>query len=151
MLRAKPSTVFSSSTEPYASTRRFDFEMRIPPASPVSPASPRLVAILMGVLLLIRNAQCSSTIGCAARRSLRSSRIDGATPRAAHRHVSPRQTGQHGGREGCSLPQERAPQRCRRSPLRARKDEDRRPSTSGHILYLIALFRPNSGLPTDRN
>src|SRR5271155_3627103 len=54
MLRAKPSTVFNSSTVPYASTRRSAFEMRIPPASPVCPPSPRFVAILIVVLLVVQ-------------------------------------------------------------------------------------------------
>src|SRR5580704_4103407 len=52
MLRAKPSTVFSSSTVPYASTRRSAFEMRTPPANPVCPPSPRVVAILISHLLV---------------------------------------------------------------------------------------------------
>src|ERR1700716_3097453 len=53
MLRAKPSTVFSSSTVPYASTRRSAFEMRTPPANPVCPPSPRVVAILISLLLVL--------------------------------------------------------------------------------------------------
>src|SRR5580704_2724272 len=53
MLRAKPSTVFSSSTVPYASTRRSAFEMRTPPANPVCPPSPRVVAILISRLLVL--------------------------------------------------------------------------------------------------
>src|SRR5437899_1537922 len=52
MLRAKPSTVFNSSTVPYASTRRSAFEMRTPPAKPVCPPSPRVVAILIFLLLV---------------------------------------------------------------------------------------------------
>src|ERR1700733_13226529 len=51
MLRAKPSTVFNSSTVPYVSTRWSAFEMRIPPANPVCPPSPRFVAMLMVFLL----------------------------------------------------------------------------------------------------
>src|SRR5438270_13440662 len=53
MLRAKPSTVFSSSIVPYASTRRSAFEMRTPPAKPVCPPSPRFVAILISLLLVL--------------------------------------------------------------------------------------------------
>src|SRR5712691_517549 len=53
MLRAKPSIVFNSSTVPYASTRRSAFEMRTPPANPVCPPSPRVVAILISRLLAV--------------------------------------------------------------------------------------------------
>src|SRR6266481_4976287 len=53
MLRAKPSAVFNSSTEPYASTRRSAFEMRTPPANPVCPPSPCVVAILIFRLLVL--------------------------------------------------------------------------------------------------
>src|SRR5204863_5490566 len=47
MTRASPMNVLSSSTVPYASTRRCPFETRTPPAKPVSPLSPRFVAILI--------------------------------------------------------------------------------------------------------
>src|SRR5580704_3899678 len=47
MLRAKPSELLSSSTAPYASTRRSALETRVPPISPVCPLSPWVVAMLI--------------------------------------------------------------------------------------------------------
>src|SRR6266550_2910945 len=53
MLRAKPRTEFSSSTQPYASTRASALDTRTSPTNPVCPPSPRFVAMLISLLLRV--------------------------------------------------------------------------------------------------